>query len=424
MPALPTKKHQIDTLEAIGSRQTDYPDRGKHRVQGLSLRVSPTGKKSWAITARRPGAKNPSRFTLGDYGDLGLTEARDAARDFKEQLRKGIDPVAEKQKARAAAQEHRANDFAGLAELFIERHVNRTTKPLKLSTRIEYERLIRGTLIPAWGHRPVADITGADVIRLIDKEVDRAPVVARFVFAVGRKLFAFAVGRQLIPSNANPFAGLEAPIVPKARDRVLSDDEVGLFWTATEAIGWPYAPAYKFLLLTGQRRSEVAGVSWSEIDIENAEWVIPADKAKNKKAHAVDLSPLALEILENQPKIGPLAFASNGDKPLNGWSRAKKRLDTAIEKQRLEADMPEPVPAWRNHDLRRTAASGMAALGHAPHVIEKTLNHVSGVTGGLVSVYQHHDYRKERRAAVVAWGRKVEQIIGSAESNVVPMKKA
>ena len=86
--------------------------------------------------------------------------------------------------------------------------------------------------------------------------------------------------------------------------------------------------------------------------------------------------------------------------------------------------MPEPVPAWRNHDLRRTAASGMAALGHAPHVIEKTLNHVSGVTGGLVSVYQHHDYRKERRAAVVAWGRKVEQIIGSAESNVVPMKKA
>ena len=420
MPALPTAVSKMNALEAVGSKQTDYADSGPQRVQGLSLRVSPTGKKSWVVTARRPGAKNPSRFTLGDYGDMALTEARDEARDFKEQLRKNIDPVAEKQKARAAAREHRANDFAGLAELFLARHVSKKKK----STASDYKRIVEKVLIPAWGKMPLADISGAQVIHLIDREESRAPVQARLTFAVARKLFAFAVGRQIIPSSANPFAGLEAPAVPEARDRVLSDDEAGLFWTATEAIGWPYAPAYKFLLLTGQRRSEVAGVAWSEIDIENAEWVIPADKVKNKKAHAVDLSPLALEVLQNQPKIGPLVFASNGDKPLNGWSRAKKRLDAAMEKQRLEADIPEPIPAWRNHDLRRTAASGMAALGYAPHVVEKTLNHVSGVTSGLVSVYQRHDYRAERRAALVAWGRKVEQIIGSADSNVIPMKKA
>ena len=420
MPALPTAVSKMNALEAVGSKQTDYADSGKHKVQGLSLRVSPTGKKSWVITARRPGAKNPSRFTLGDYGDLALTEARDAARDFKEQLRKGIDPVAEIQKARAAAHERRENDFAGLAKLFLARHVSK----LKTSTASDYTRIVEKVLVPAWGKRPIADISGAQVIHLIDNEESRAPVQARLTFAVARKLFAFAVERQLIPSPANPFTGLKAPAVPKARDRVLSDDEVGLFWTATEAIGWPYAPAYKFLLLTGQRRSEVAGVAWSEIDIENAEWVIPADKAKNGKAHAVDLSSLALEILESQPKLGPLVFSSAGDKPLNGWGRAKKRLDTAIEKQLLEADLPERIPEWRNHDLRRTAASGMAALGIAPHVVEKTLNHVSGVTGGLTAVYQRNDYRKERKAALVAWGRKVEQIIGSAENNVVTLRGA
>jgi integrase len=137
----------------------------------------------------------------------------------------------------------------------------------------------------------------------------------------------------------------------------------------------------------------------------------------------VDLSPLALEVLENQPKIGPLVFSSKGDKPLNGWGRPKKRLDAAIEQQRVKAELPESVPPWRNHDLRRTAASGMAVLGTPPHVVEKTLNHVSGVTGGLIAVYQHHDYRKERKAALVGWGRKVEQIIGQGKSNVVPMKK-
>ena len=420
MPALPTAVSKMNALGAVGSRQTDYADSGPQRVQGLSLRVSPTGKKSWVVTARRPGAKNPSRFTLGDYGDMALTEARDATRDFKEQLRKGIDPVAEKQKARNAAREHRANDFAGLGDLFLARHVSK----LKPSTASDYTRIIKKVLIPAWGKMPIADISGAQVIHLIDNEENRAPVQARLTFAVARKLFAFAVERQLIPSPANPFTGLKAPAVPKARDRVLTDNEVGLFWTATEAVGWPYAPAYKFLLLTGQRRSEVGGVAWSEIDIEKAEWIIPANKAKNGKAHAVDLSPLALEILESQPKIGPLVFASNGDKPLNGWSRAKKRLDTAMEKQRLEADMPVPFPAWRNHDLRRTAASGMAALGTAPHIVERVLNHISGSTGGLVAVYQHHDYRNERKAALVAWGRKVEQIIGQGESNVIPLRKS
>jgi integrase len=410
MPTLPTAANKMNALKAVDSKQTDYADSGSHKVQGLKLRVSPTGKKSWVLYARRPGAKNPSRFALGDYGDMSLTEARDKARKWKQKMRDGIDPVAEKQKANVAARERIANNFAGLGKLFLTRHVSK----LKPSTAKDYTRIIKKVLIPAWGKMPIADISGAQVIHLIDNEENRAPVQARLTFAVARKLFAFAVERQLIPSAANPFTGLKAPAVPKARDRVLSEDEVGLFWTATEAIGWPYAPAFKFLLLTGQRRSEIAGVAWSEIDFEKAEWVIPANKAKNGKAHAVDLSPLALEILESQPKIGPLVFASGGDKPLNGWSRAKRRLD---------ADMPDGVPAWRNHDLRRTAASGMAALGISPTIIEKTLNHVSGVTGGLVAVYQHHDYRKERKAALVGWGRKVEQIIGRGESNVVPMKK-
>ncbi len=408
----------MNALEAIASRQTDYSDSGPHKVVGLSLRVSPTGKKSWVITARRPGAKNPSRFTLGDYGDMTLTEARDAARDFKEQLRKNIDPVAEKQKAHAANRERMANDFSSLGQLFIERHVNK----LRASTARDYTRIVDKVLTPIWGKRPIADIQGAEIISLIDQEESRAPVQARLTFAVARKLFAFAVERQLIP--VSPFAGLKAPAAPRARDRILSDEEVSIFWNATEDIGWPYAPAYKFLLITGQRREEVSGLAWIEINIDKAEWVIPAEKAKNGKAHTIDLSPLALEIIEKQPKLGALVFASNGDKPLNGWSRAKKRLDAAMARHRPDTGMMQDIPAWRNHDLRRTAASGMAALGIAPHIVERVLNHVSGSTGGLVAVYQHHDYRKERKAALIGWGRKVEQIVDMPEDNVVPLRGA
>jgi integrase len=152
-------------------------------------------------------------------------------------------------------------------------------------------------------------------------------------------------------------------------------------------------------------------MTWA--DVEQDVWTIPAEKTKNGKAHVVDLSSSAMEIVEGQPKLGPFVFSSSGERPVNGWSRAKQRLDAAMAN----------MPAWRIHDLRRTAASGMAELGTPPHVTERVLNHVSGSIGGLTGVYQRHTYREDRKAALIGWGRRVAQIISVAESNVVPLKK-
>jgi integrase len=420
MPNLPeNKKTNMIKLAAIDGKQTDYKDSGRDRVSGLVLRVSPTGSKSWALTARRPGHKNPSRFTLGDYRYLTLTEARNKAHKFKADLRDGIDPIADKRKRRAEAAETKEEpDTVRSISVRFLKHCKKKNR-----TAGEQERIIAHDVLPVWGDRSLSDIKKRDVLDLLERKADTSPVMANRLLALIRRFFNWAVTVDLL--DKNPAADLEAPHKEKSRDRVLNDNELVLFWSSTEAIGRPYAPAYRFLCLTGQRLSEVGGMSWSEVDIEKAEWVIPADGAKNGKAHAVDLSPLALEIIENQPQIGPLVFASTGEKPLNGFSRAKSRLDAAMKKQRLEVGLPESVPSWRNHDLRRTAATGMAALGFPPHVVEKTLNHVSGVTGGLVKVYQHHDNREERKAALLAWGRKVDSLVnGNIEDNVVPLVTA
>jgi integrase len=409
MPNLPTAAHAMNAIKAIDGKQTDYADNGKHGVRGLRLRVSPSGTKTWSIYTRRPGTKGASRIALGDYGDLTLSEARNAARSFKEKMRAGIDPVSERRRVMAESLLERDATFETFCEIFLIRHV----ASLRPTTAGNYTRVVKKLLIPAWGKLPVGEITGREIISLIDLEEARAPVSAKFSFSVIHKLFAFAVARQVI--DRSPCEGLKSPATPKARDRILDDGEILAFWSGCEDLGGAYGPALKFLLVTGQRRSEVGGARWSEIDLKTAVWTIPSGRTKNGKAHVVDLSPLALEILADQPRFGPLVFETGrGEKgqPLNGWGRTKKRIDAIIG----------DVPSWRLHDLRRTAASGMAAAGAAPHVIEKVLNHTSGVTGGLVAVYQRYDHRAERAAALMTWGRTVERLIGRETGEVVPLK--
>src|SRR5262249_52195706 len=175
----------------------------------------------------------------------------------------------------------------------------------------------------------------------------------------------------------------------RARDRILTDNELCLVWHAADEIGWPFGPLVQMLIVTGQRRDEVAKMQWSEIELKERLWTLPRERAKNDRPHSVPLSPLAITIIKSVPRIaGPFIFTTTGETASSGYSRAKRRLD---------AELPKNMPAWRWHDLRRTLASGMARLGINLPTIEKVLNHVSGSFGGIFSVYQPHHLSHEKK---------------------------
>jgi integrase len=420
------------------------------RLPGFGVKVTPKGARIYVYQYRPKHARNTRRYTIGGHGAPWTTEkARDAANDLAARVRLGDDPFgAEKARAESTlakqskAAEARVQRAKDRIELVTTEFVERYAK-LKNRNWAESQRIFDREVLPYWKGRSVRSISRKDVIELIDRVQDRAPTMARNVFAQLRKLFGWCVERDLI--EASPFIGLRPPPLPKARDRWLNDAEIKLFWKACDALGAPFGQLFQLLLLTAQRRDEVTGMRWSELNLKKAEWIIPAARAKNNKEHIVDLAPAAVSIIErialaqekarlNEPapkasdvadllaQTSALLFSTTGETAVSGHGHAKALLDLHVETVRLtlarKAKVQKdagPIPAWRIHDLRRTAATGMASLGYPPHVIERVLNHVSGVTSGLVGVYQHYQYRAERKAALLAWAEHVSTVIGELE---------
>ena len=182
------------------------------------------------------------------------------------------------------------------------------------------------------------------------------------------------------------------------RDRVLTDRELAAVYRAAGEIGWGFGAMVQLLALTGQRRNEVAGMQWDELDLRAKTWTIPKERAKNAEGHIVPLSPQAVAIIEALPRIvgSPYVFTTTGTSCISGFSKGKAELDAMVK-----------LPAWRLHDLRRTVATGMAKLGVDLPVIERVLNHVSGSFAGIVGVYQKHKYQDEMRKALDAWAAHV-----------------
>lgn len=393
-------------------------------VSGFGIRVSSRGRTYFVRYRRGAGGRNARRadYTIGRHGAPWTVEgARKEAKRVLGQVADGEDPQAAKVAARTSGD---GRTFEDAANVFLDRHVRRNLRP---TTARDYERIIETKLVPAWRNRPVMEVDRADVLALLDKIEDRAPVMARLTFAVTRKLFGFALQRGLV--HANPCDGLRGPKVPQARDRVLSDDELRLVWQATHRLGFPFGPVFRLLILTAQRRTEVGGMRWSEVDLDRAVWTIPAERAKNAKEHEVDLSAPVVAELRALPRLGEFVFGQGGDGPLQGWSRGRRRLDEAVEavtaEEAAEAGVdPAPPAPWRLHDLRRTVATGLAGMGFGPQVVERVLNHVSGVQGGLTGVYQRHHYRPERKAALEAWAQHVEGLGADKPANVVELRPA
>jgi integrase len=280
----------------------------------------------------------------------------------------------------------------------------------------------------AWGQRRVQDITRRDVIELLDGIVDRGkPIAANRVLAYMRRFFNWLIERSVLETS--PCDRVKAPSGEKDRDRVLTDHELRWLWKATERLGYPFGPFVRLLLLTGQRRDEVAKARYREFP-QQALWQIPKERTKNGIAHDVPLSLAAQEVIAALPRIAGRAgflFTTSGETAISGYSNAKERLDKfmlAVAREEagergLNPDEIE-IPEWRLHDLRRTMASGMARLGHAPHVVEAVLNHTGGTISGVAAVYNRYSYAGEKSRALEAWGRFIADLVeGSKISNIV-----
>ncbi len=355
----------------------------------------------------------------------------------------GQNPVVERrerERAVTVAAAKLPNDFRAVSDRYIERYAKNNTKR---TTWMELKRQLEVDVLPKWGDRPIASISRQDVTELLNAIADRgSPVQANRTLARLKTLFRWVVDEELVASD--PTARLRKIVKETARDRALTDDEIRLFWAGCDKLDWPFGPMFKLLLLTAQRRDEVGGMEWSEIERrEKTEWTIPREKAKNDRAHQVHLSEFALEIIQDLPRMSRrraqgassepslYVFTTNGERPVSGFSKAKRRLDghmkrllsAQIEESKKDPERAE-IEGWILHDLRHTAATGMAGLNIAPHVVDRILNHVSGTIRGVAAVYNRHAYLEERKAALEAWGRHVESLIRPGPTNVIPLVAA
>lgn len=402
----------IENLKPDPTRRVEVPDPG---LTGLYVVIQPSGAKSWALRYRHAG--KPKKLTLGRWPLVGLADARKAASEALQAVEHGTDPAAEKKAAKAA---HTADDlaerdkFANVVDLFIKRHASHNRRADDVAA------MFRREVLPKWGDRPIQEISKRDVIDVLDGVVDRgSPISANRLRAHLNTLFNWAKGRDVIA--VNPLDGIKPPAPERARERVLTDDEIRLFWTACDNIGQPFGPLFKLLLLTGQRRGEVGGMI--EGEISGTVWTIPAARTKNGDEHTITLPTAAQDVLAGVERIkskAGLIFTTNGATTVSGFTRAKDRLDAAI----LKLTEGEPIPAFTVHDLRRTAATGMAGLGFPPHVVEAVLNHRSGTRRGVAGVYNRFTYVEEKAAALEAWSRRVLALVEGTPSNVVQLVEA
>jgi integrase len=414
---------------------------------GLAVRVSPKGIKTFCYLYRHAG--KPRRLSLGIYRDakvaadlraqshdqrglayLTLADARIKLAEARKLRDSGIDPGA------PAVGEHRAERKAQTVGELIDAYLEKYARPNKRSAGQD-ERLLNKDVRPAWGSRKASSISRPDVVALLDDVVARgAPVTANRLLAVTRKMFRFAVRRGIVA--ASPVVEIDAPggrEVP--RDRTLSDAELAEVWRAAGEQAAPYRQLVRLLILTGQRRGEVAGLRRGELDLAGKLWTIPRERTKNGLPQEVPLAPLALEIIAELPRKQDdegryydhaMVSGHAGDRPICEFKGAKRRLDTAIlmarkalEEAGENRNQAEPMPRWVLHDLRRSMRSGLSRLRIDAEIAERVIGHVPA---GIRAVYDRHDFRDEKRAALERWAAHVIAVVdpGAAPAaEVVPL---
>jgi integrase len=387
MPRIRLTKSAIDSL-ATSKSDIVYWDAGS---PGFGVKVTPKGRKVFIVLYRTGGAGSKLRkYTIGPYGRVTLHQARVAAQKVFAARLDGRDPAAEKREAKLRIVADRVED---VLETFISQRLSQNRSAGEIA------RLLRREMGKTWAGRSIHEISKRDVVEIISAIEQRgAPVAANKTLKSIKTFLRWCVGRAVL--DRSPAEGVPLPAKEIARDRVLDDQELARVILAARQIGGPYGGIVELLALTGQRREEVARMTWEELDLARRIWIIAKSRTKNAKAHVVHLSEQALAVFERLERRGLLVFSLSETKPFLGFSTAKRELDQL-----------SGVTGWRIHDLRRTCVSGMARLGVAPHVADKILNHQTGTISGVAAVYQRHEFLAERKSALDKWGSHVGELL-------------
>jgi integrase len=415
-----------------GAARREIPDGG---CPGLYLVIQPNGTKSWAVRYRAPsklggdGQRAPRKLTLGSVATISLKAARAAATDALKQVEAGNDPAVDKVAAKAAAKADaiaaRDNTVDATMVEFLTKYRGKNRQGIRESTR-HYTAALFGLkmeggewkptgkgVLAKWKGRPIASVTKQDARSLIEGIAADHPVLGNRTLTGLKTFFGWAVKQDLLALS--PVAALDAPAAETERQRTLTPDEIKSMWNVASAEAYPFGTMAKLLMMTGVRRDEAREAKWSEFDLDARTWLIPAERSKNRREHLVPLSPEALAVLRNMPRIKgcPWVFTTTGTTPISGLSKALDRL-------RGDGD-------WTWHDLRRTFYTGLQGLKIPIEVAEVCVNHRGGTLGGLARVYGTHDYWTEKTAAFEAWARHVDGLVNgraAAGDNVVRLHEA
>jgi integrase len=388
-------------------------------VRGLAVRVSETGRRTFILVARYPGSPHPTRRSLGEYGAVTLDQARQKARQWLDLIKQGKDPAREAERERAAEARKQATTFATVAEDFIAEKL-----PGERKGR-EVERDIRNQFMPAWSTRPITEITDLDLLQIIRAKKATAPAQARNLLGTAKRLFAWAADQRVYGLSASPFETLRPVKIVGDKlmgDRTLTDGELFALWRAASRMRYPFGHAYRLLMLTGLRLNEVCDAHWSEVNQREGVWIIPAARMKGKEGkarpHAVPLTGDIADLLGGLPEFQRRRYLFSttfGETPAWISSKVKARLDArmlrtlrALARKRGDDPADVTLPAWKNHDIRRTVRTRLSRLQISEEAREAVLAHARP---GIKGVYDHHEYLEEKIEALNLWADALRGIV-------------
>ncbi|EIE49606.1 phage integrase family site specific recombinase [Citreicella sp. 357] len=366
------------------SKRLDFRD---ELMPGLVLRISTSGTKTFCLHKRINGKMR--RLTIGRFPIMSLADARERVRQVLYEIETG------RFEDRTGVEVETKPTLGDVIPDYIEKHAKVHNRDWKRKEAL----LAKFTTLHG---KRIDEIKRADVVKACDVIHKCAPVSANRALAHLKHLMGWCVERGMI--DASPIAGMKPLSKERSRERVMSDDELSALWTAFDAEGYPFGDCMKLLMLSGQRRAEVAEMRWPELDLEKRLWTLPSSRAKNGKQHTVPITDAMLEVLRKTPRFfnSDYVFTTTGKSPVSGFGRVKDRLDKAL---------PEGTEPWIIHDLRRTMSTNIAMLGVPQPVTEALLNHKTGVVSGVAAIYNVYSYADEKREALGAWSQHVMKLI-------------
>lgn len=378
-------------------------------VPNLALRITASGTKSFSSVFRILGKQR--RYHIGDFPTFSVQQARTIARETRQDVALGIDPIA-KRKAKIRAQQKESEEgitVKGLSEQYIERDCkpkNRTWK----GTQQTFDKHI----LPALGDMRVDELKRKHVIKLLEKITrSKHPHAANHVLTAIKRMYNWAI--EVDELEYNPCNQIKKPLRTTRRDRYFNDEECKAFWlTCEEKIDYPYGPLLQLLLLLGQRRGEISKLQWNHIDFNEKLIRFPAENVKNKKNHEIPLPDMAIEIIQRLPRFknGKYVFTtSHGKRPVDGFGKVKSSIQEHFHAE-----------DWRYHDLRRSCATGLARLGVRRDTLRHILNHSDN---SVTAIYDRYGYMAEKRHALNLWARHLQNLIdgsNNSDSNIITLE--